>query len=31
MDCVTVGHDRDKYQAVANMIMNYKPHKMWVI
>jgi len=31
MDWVSVGHNRDKYQAVANMVMNYRYHKMWVI
>jgi hypothetical protein len=31
MDWVAVGHDRDKCQAVANMVMNYRHLKMWVI
>jgi hypothetical protein len=31
VDWVTVYHDRDKCHTVANMGMNYRLHKMWVI
>jgi hypothetical protein len=31
MDWINVAQDRGKWQAVANMVMHFGLHKMWVI